>query len=56
MLADFSVGVQTAARAPIFHFFAGVRKLPERGDLADGQGCTKRRTPVNRQEHFINQL
>jgi len=53
LLADLSVGVQTAARAPICSLLCRCSRITEKGvSLVDGQGRTERRTQVNRQEHL----
>ena len=51
LLADLSVGVQTAARAPISPLLCRCSQITRRKvSLADGQGRAQRRTQVNRQE------
>ena len=53
-LADLSVGVQTAARAPICPLRCRCSQVTRRKvSLADGQGRTERRTQVNRQEQVL---
>jgi len=52
-LADLSVGVQTAARAPICPLLCrGSQVTGRKVSLADGQDRTERRTQVNRPEQF----
>jgi len=51
LLADLSVGVQTAARAPICPLLCRYSQIARgKVSLADGQGCAQRRTQVNRLE------
>ena len=53
LLADLSVGVQTAARAPICPLLCRCSQVTRRKvSLADEQGRTERRTQVNRKEQF----
>ena len=54
LLADLSIGVQTAARAPICPLLCRCSQVTRRKvSLADGQGRKERRTQVNRPEQAL---
>ena len=55
LLVDLSVGVQTAAREPICPLLCRYSQIARRKvSVTDGQGCTQRRTQVNRPEQIFS--